>query len=773
MISINPELLAQLKVAGAGGVAPLTTSPLAVKAATTAPVAATASPLAVKTTGYGTPTPVSSASDPLAAIQQSLNGVVGYYQPQTAQEKAYADELAKYVGGLDAQYGSYGATRLTGDPFAQLPFGGPQLYKAPTAEQISAYYNKTPEQQTYYSFNLPSNKGNPTGQVNVNYNTPVALYDYRDGKLLYSGVGFDAAEKVAEMARNLSETQGRKAEWGIYTGAPGSTDPSTFKQVAYEKPNASVAGTIADIALPTVGALIAGPWGAAGGSALSSVAQGRSLSDTALRAAISGGLSYLGGELAGPQIQGVNSAALDKYMQPIVDSVQSGLQQSMVQGLSSLPSSALSGAASGAVGSAVGSAGGSALGGAGANLAGAAFDPFINTPLQTVTASWRPEAVIGNVFNKAVGEGVGAATSALTSLGANNISQQAPTNQQSQIDKEIAEQPGYSDIDVIYKNRLIKLGMDPAAVGAMTGAEAAQWLDHYSEMANPDAPKGSSWTDYLKYGSLGLAALDTLGGVLGGNKPSTGGGTGSLAVNPIFSVKLPTAGSGFGGGDGSFAVRPVSTYGGTGQGGGMTMDDWLSYGTRPERSFFSYVPENKATIAEPVTPGAGGGDEDTGGGRGSGPNDGGPRGGGGQGGPRGGPRGPRDRNEVEEEDVKEIKTPNAPRAPKAARAPKVRKGLIVEKAMGGYAAGGPRKSFAVEGHGTGRSDDIPAVLSDGEYVIDAETVALLGDGSSKAGAKKLDEFRINVRKHKGAKLAKGRFSANAKRPEKYLAGGKA
>jgi len=90
----------------------------------------------------------------------------------------------------------------------------------------------------------------------------------------------------------------------------------------------------------------------------------------------------------------------------------------------------------------------------------------------------------------------------------------------------------------------------------------------------------------------------------------------------------------------------------------------------------------------------------------------------------------------------------------------------------GYARGSSRKSFAVEGPGTGRSDDIPAVLSDGEYVIDAETVALLGDGSSKAGAKKLDEMRVNLRKHKGRNLAKGKFSVNAKRPEKYLSGGR-
>lgn len=83
-----------------------------------------------------------------------------------------------------------------------------------------------------------------------------------------------------------------------------------------------------------------------------------------------------------------------------------------------------------------------------------------------------------------------------------------------------------------------------------------------------------------------------------------------------------------------------------------------------------------------------------------------------------------------------------------------------------------RDSYAVNGAGTGRSDEIPALLSDGEYVIDAETVAMLGDGSGKAGAKRLDDLRVKIRKHKGRNLAKGRFSDNAKAPEKYLSGGR-
>jgi hypothetical protein len=91
------------------------------------------------------------------------------------------------------------------------------------------------------------------------------------------------------------------------------------------------------------------------------------------------------------------------------------------------------------------------------------------------------------------------------------------------------------------------------------------------------------------------------------------------------------------------------------------------------------------------------------------------------------------------------------------------------QAYTGYYEGG----HAVEGPGDGRDDQIPALLSDGEYVIDAETVALLGNGSNKAGAEMLDAFRVNVRKQKGQKLARGEFSENAKRPEHYMAGGQA
>lgn len=89
----------------------------------------------------------------------------------------------------------------------------------------------------------------------------------------------------------------------------------------------------------------------------------------------------------------------------------------------------------------------------------------------------------------------------------------------------------------------------------------------------------------------------------------------------------------------------------------------------------------------------------------------------------------------------------------------------VAKARGGLA------SF-LGGHANGRADTVPAELSDGEYVMDAETVALLGDGNNKAGAQMLDQMRNQLRQHKGEALARGQFSPAAKAPLAYMAGEK-
>jgi hypothetical protein len=82
-----------------------------------------------------------------------------------------------------------------------------------------------------------------------------------------------------------------------------------------------------------------------------------------------------------------------------------------------------------------------------------------------------------------------------------------------------------------------------------------------------------------------------------------------------------------------------------------------------------------------------------------------------------------------------------------------------------------REGAYVQGAGDGQSDDIPAMLADGEYVIDAETVAQLGNGSNKAGAKMLDTFRENIRAHKRS-APTHKIPPKSKSPLAYLKGAK-
>lgn len=61
------------------------------------------------------------------------------------------------------------------------------------------------------------------------------------------------------------------------------------------------------------------------------------------------------------------------------------------------------------------------------------------------------------------------------------------------------------------------------------------------------------------------------------------------------------------------------------------------------------------------------------------------------------------------------------------------------------------------------------MLADGEYVFDADTVAALGNGSSKAGALQLDKMREAIRKHKRS-APHDKIPPKAKSPLEYLKG---
>ena len=77
----------------------------------------------------------------------------------------------------------------------------------------------------------------------------------------------------------------------------------------------------------------------------------------------------------------------------------------------------------------------------------------------------------------------------------------------------------------------------------------------------------------------------------------------------------------------------------------------------------------------------------------------------------------------------------------------------------------------VQGPGDGQSDDIPAKLSNGEYVISADVVSALGNGSNEVGANKLDAMMQNVRKSVSKNHAKGELQPKAKDPHAYLGKG--
>ena len=73
----------------------------------------------------------------------------------------------------------------------------------------------------------------------------------------------------------------------------------------------------------------------------------------------------------------------------------------------------------------------------------------------------------------------------------------------------------------------------------------------------------------------------------------------------------------------------------------------------------------------------------------------------------------------------------------------------------------------VKGDGDGTSDSIPAMLANGEFVIPADIVSGLGNGSNDSGAKVLDEFLKTIRKHK-QKTGADKLPPDSKGPLGYL-----
>ncbi len=557
------------------------------------------------------------------------------------------------------QPGGYG--KSFGGPAAPMPVeptaAGPQ---APTMVNGLRYIEPTLQAAQPGKFDTPyyaayTNSGDLGAATYAAEGQKVRLVDPKTGAVLYEGVGPEGAKYATGIANALSQDKGRKASWSIELDRDGN-----FTQTGYDRkdPKHNLLGKIADFALPLAGALLvpglglglAGALGAgvgaAGGSTLSSIAQGRSVGDTLLRAGISG----LGAGVVGP--------AVGRAFTPAAGAA-SGSGGGAASGIgSSITAPGVNGA--------VDFGRNLIMNGAGHILGDAAGS--VAPVIVTGASSALPSAIAG-----------GALSSAASSVASGSNVPQAPSSPPQ------ARQPQQpTDVDEVIVTASKQFGMKPETIAAVVGLPVATVTAVLTGGSSGGAAAGkTSLMDAIKGGpddigkwivanplqaaQLGLVTAGTLSALFGGNGGGSGSGglSGGIAaagtsasLDPIFRAKLPPS---------RFSVPRTQRD--------MSGTDWKRYGMGPQQRFFVDPPGMK----------------------------------------RGG-------------------------------------------------------DFAVEGEGDGRSDRVPALLSDGEYVIDAETVALLGNGSNKAGARALDDFRVNIRKHKGKDLAAGKFTVKAKRPEAYVKG---
>lgn len=253
---------------------------------------------------------------------------------------------------------------------------------------------------------------------------------------------------------------------------------------------------------------------------------------------------------------------------------------------------------------------------------------------------------------------------------------------------------------------------DPSGVGATSNSSFNSALSSLGSLLRAGAPLAPILASLLSKNKGS------------GSAPGTAAGYGAIAP-----IQTP-----------SFNRQSIANPTNSATGAPMTQKDWYTYGERPEANFFSnnavpYVPGVSPASSAPTAATA--------------------------------PTAPA---------VAPATPANVPTTDMAAQpvmyAPTSRMQLAEGGALSqSLGASGPGISRHITGAGNGTSDDIDAKLSDGEYVIDANTVSLLGNGSNKAGAEALDRLRENLRKHAAKPMAKGKQFMKAKPPENYLRGG--
>jgi len=689
------------------------------------------------------------------------------------------------LGGLDSLYGMNFASN----------FGG--------GLQGGGIYPTNPDLQM---FQAPlSNKGNPTayGGNYISVTSPTQtfrLLDKNTGKVVYEGVGYEGAQEAISRASALTAKEGAKAQWQIQT--PDPQQKSGYSVVANEKRNQSTLGDIASFALPIGMAILTGGMslpaqmagaamaGAAGAglagkdplkAGLISGATAGIMGGSGLNKAIGQAVGNVGGTLAAKTAEELGKTAAEKAAEQII---VTGLSKAAQGAGSAIGNTLLSQAVKGGLSDITG----------------------YKTPAEKFAEQPLPEAFqppvdmyagidpIDVLASRAAAPNYGGAlANTLGPIATEFLPKGALPEPLPSEPTSVAEPAPVDDTIVVSGDRFASGSGSPFAaafpvpVNAMlsgtlaaaqpTSVEQPKTAEDIEAERNPIVvearPEPLQLTQDIAGVGSALAGLPALGGLA--SDPYLTNYSEPYASDIVVTGNVPTVTPDVGLGSALAGLPAVI--------GALPTDPALTTETAPEKKLGLEDYLRIASLASGVIGGAAGGSGQTGtynsgGGRlnpifsaklpaASGL------------GTIGATRTARPMGNVDwltygtrpELNFFDY-TSQANPAPITTPIPEEPRGPSMYVPDTTRFARGGRAEFAVNGPGTGRSDDIPAVLSDGEYVIDAETVALLGDGSSKAGAKKLDELRVKVRKHKGKKLAKGRFSANAKKPEAYLSGGR-
>lgn len=697
-----------------------------------------------------------------------------------------------------------------------------KFYAPITNEQAQAFAAQPLADQFVANFGYtgkdPTNWG--AGNLEFSPNDQYRIVDRATGKELYNGTGYAAGDQISKLASGLTDSAGNQANWSIQKADPSGNWTQQYEHI----PEDNGFGTFLKLALPMalgpmgglfgaaggaglgLGSAATGALGAALGTGLAGVASGDSIGDILKSAALSGGLTYGGAQLGGA-LGNVGKTAAN--VGKTASNIASGLGTVGADGIVTVLAPSLVQAVAPVVGS----------------VAGAASDLAAKPPVDN------DGILVSATRLQSAADALKAGTATAGSLAAQGFTngqieaaQQLADSQISSVAKTPTETPlavpnvttppqtapGTGDITVTGMKStptespksivpplpdVITVSHAPvkppeATAGEIAAATGLTLAEAASLGSGPPAeptPAPKSTASKILDAAKGAALLS---GLLGGGSGSSGSGGNYLGtgnLSPTFTASLPPPNlPGLTGGAGTTGPRTPSDL--AVHGLSSNPQDWYRYGYGPQQSFFNYVPQGAPNTSKAYTGYADGGavDYDYAAAK--------------RAGVRPDKRGHMPDtyklpNHMTFSDDSIHSTPETPggkwrqgsdgkwvfwpseynmqQHPMAVmqdyfnRVEPDSAAIYPSDFRLNKAGGGD-----VEGPGTGRSDSIPARLSDGEYVMDAETVALLGDGSTKAGAKKLDTFRVNLRKHKGRNLARGEFSVKAKAPERYLAGGR-